>query len=342
MSRRIRTSSPTLLDDEPAVTEAMHARLADFLAEHAAQDPASLLEVDAETRARLEALGYIQSSGGDATVVEKLDGSGTPPQDRVIDVNDISTAKNFLHRNNPVAAKEVALKLLRRDPDNVYYLQLKASAELQSDQLEQGLATMARIRELDPRGLPAEGLLLQVVHALHYQGRGNEAMALLEDAQKASPSAIGQWHLASLYSLNGRRADEITALEKALELTPDFAPARVDLAAYHAMSGDLPTAQREFERALNDLPYYPKGHYNYAALKMQMGDAERAFYHFERAAKLQPDYIRAYYALVVTALQLGRRTVAEDHLTTLVELAPNSKEAEQARELLTASTETPS
>lgn len=331
-----------LIDREPAVTEAMHARLADFLAEHAAQDPASLLEVDAETRARLEALGYIQSSGGDATVVEKLDGSGTPPQDRVTDVNDISTAKNFLHRNKPVAAKEVALKLLRRDPDNVYYLQLKASAELQSNQLELGLETMARIRELDPRGLPAEGLLLQVVHTLYYQGRGDEAIMLLSDAQKGKPSALGQWHLASLHSLAGRRADEITALEKALELVPTFAPARVDLAAYHAMSGDLPTAQREFERALRDLPYYPKAHYNYAALKMQMGDPETAFHHFERAAKLQPDYVRAYYALVVTALELDQRAAAEDHFATLLELAPDSNEAKQAQDLLRDSPETSS
>jgi len=323
-----------LVDSDPEAAAALHRRLERFVAEHAAPDPTTVLEVDPEVRARLEALGYIQTSGGETTVREELDGSGTPPQDRVGDVNDVSTAKHFLFRNNPAGAKEIAEKLLRRDPDNPYYLQLKATAELQLDQLEAGLATMAEIRRLDPQGLPAEPLLLQVVTTLFYRGRGEEALALLADAQSAKPTALGQWYLASLHGAAGRRDEEVAALRRALELTPELAPARVDLAAHHAMAGELDTARQEFERALADLPYDPKAHYNYAALLHQLGDPEAARRHFARAVQLEPSYLKAHYALVVVDLELDRRTDAEDHLATLLEIAPKSAEARQARALL--------
>ncbi len=323
-----------LLESEPDVAEAMHQRLETFLAEHAAQDPDAVLEIDADVRARLEALGYIQTSGGETTVVETLDGSGTAPQDRVADVNDISTAKHFLHRGQPNPAKEVALRLLRRDPDNPYYLQLKANAELQLDQLEEGLATIEKIRQVDPQGLPAEPLLLQLVNQLYYSGRGAEALEILQDGQKARPSALGHWVLASLYGAAGRTEAQVATLQRALELSPEFAPARVDLAAHHAMGGDLATARQEFERALRDLPYYPKGHYNYAAMLHQSGDPEAALRHFARAVELQPTYLKARYAQIVIALELERRADAEQLFAELLDLAPDSQETQLARALV--------
>ena len=323
-----------LIDRDADSAAAMYQRLQAFLADHAPADPAALLEIDTETRARLEALGYIQTDGGTPTIDEELDGTGTPPQDRVADVNDVSTAKNFLHQKNPAAAKEVALKLLRRAPDNAFYLQLKASAELQLNQLEEALATIAVIRQKDPRGLPAEGLLFQLTTVLHYRGRSAEALAILQDAQSVQPSALGQWHLASLHSALGQPEKAVTALRKALELTPELAPARVDLAAFHAMAGDLDTAQKELERALADLPYYPKGHYNFATLQLQKGDPEAALRYFNRAVELEPAYLRAHYARIATALQVGRRAQADTYLATLIETAPDSDETSRAKALL--------
>lgn len=326
--------SRNLIADEDATAAGMHQRLEAFLAEHGVQDPEALMEVDESTRARLEALGYIQTEGGVPTVSESLDGSGTPPQDRVADINDVSTAKNFLHGNKPANALDIAMKLLRRDPDNPYYLQLKASAELQMDDLEQGLATMDEIRRRDPQGLPGEGLLLHAVSRLYYSNRIPEAIELLEDAQEVRPSPLGSWHLASLYQAVGRFDDEVAALEKSLEESAEFAPARVDLAARQAAEGRLDEARQEFEKALRDMPYYPKAHYNLATLHSQQGDLESAMRHFARAVELKPIYPKAQYALIVTALQLQRPDEASDHFRTLMATAPDSAEAKQALALL--------
>ena len=323
-----------LIDQETEIATGMHQRLEEFLATHGAQDPDALMEVDPATRARLEALGYIQTDSGIPTVTETLDGSGTPPQDRVADVNDVSTAKNFLFENRPSATREIAMKLLRRDPGNAYYLQLKASAELMMGQLDTALETMDAIRRRDPNGLPADSLLILAVGSLYEEGRVEEALALMQDAQQVRPSAIGLWNLASLYDAMGKQDEKITSLKESLEMSPEFAPARVDLAAHLAMQGDVDTARQEFARALRDLPYYPKAHYNVATLHSQEGDLETALQHFTRAAELDPGYLKAHYASIVTAIQVNRADVASEHFRRLIALAPDSDEARRAMNLL--------
>lgn len=326
--------SNDLIDQDTQTAAGMHQQLEEFLATHGIQDPDALMEVDPATRARLEALGYIQTDSGVPTVSEELDGSGTPPRDRVADVNDISTAKSFLHENRPAAAKDIAMKLLRRDPDNSYYLQLKASAELMMDQLDLALETIDEIRRYDSQGLPAENLLTQAVGSLYLQGRTEEALDLMQESQRVRPSAIGLWHLASLYKAAGQPDKEVEHLRQSLEMMPEFAPSRVDLAAHHATVGELEDARREFSRALRDMPYYPKAHFNVAALHVQEGDLETALQHFTRAIELDPTYLKAYYACIVTAVQLDRPDVASDYFRQLMSIAPESPEAQQALDLL--------
>ena len=323
---------------EPNIASAMRARLATFVAEHAATGPDTMIEVDQETRRRLEALGYIQTSigrsGSMAIVKETLNAEGTAPQDRVADINDISTAKDLLFSNHPLEAKQVALKLVQRDPENSYYLQLEASAELLLGQLDEGLATMERIRRLDPSGLPIEPLILQSVSILYWRGEPNRALGLLLDSQSAKPSAKGQWYLADLYGAMSRREDRFQALERALQIDETFAPARVDLAVEYALAGNHQVAEEELHRALATWPYYAKGHYNLGTLKLETDDPTAALGHLARAVELDPTYLQAHYALIVTAYNLERGADAQAYLDALSTIAPDSREAKLARTLL--------
>ncbi|MCG8462304.1 MAG: sulfatase-like hydrolase/transferase, partial [Holophagales bacterium] len=228
-----------LIDEQPEIARAMHTRLERFVQEHAIEGASRSVSMDDETRRRLEALGYISSSGGSVEVVEKLDASGVPPQDRVADVNEMSSAKNELLNERPQGALALAETLLRRAPDNVFYLQIRATAEMMLGRLDASIATLERILELDPHGLPKQYLILQLVEALYYSGRAEQALAILAGQQEAKPTALGQWYLASLHAALGNLEAHQIALDRALELDPTFAPARVDLAILSAKAGDL-------------------------------------------------------------------------------------------------------
>ena len=115
-------------------------------------------------------------------------------------------------------------------------------------------------------------------------------MDFLERYSLRHQSARSYWLLSGFYKQMEREQDALTALEKALELAPDFVPARVDLAVYLARADRLERAESEFRRALEQNPYYPKASYNYGAFLVEndrMSESER---YFRRALELAPGY----------------------------------------------------
>ena len=322
-----------LVDREADVAARMKDALAAFIERNATPDAASAVEMDAETRRRLESLGYLHTNAGEATVEERLRGDGIPPQDRVGDINEISTAKTMLHLNRPLAAKDAVLELLEHAPDNPYYLDLLARAELALGQFGEATRLIERIGELDEDG-GHEGLQLFMVSQLARRGQPQRALELLEPAQEIRASARGQWYLGSLYELLGREREQAAALERALALDPQLAAARVDWAVLLVERGEVEKAAEEFRRALVDGPYDARAHYNYGTMLFAAGDPEEAARRFARAIDLDPAYLRAYVAMIAADLELGRRRDAETRLRNLAARAPRSPEVAQARQLM--------
>ncbi len=324
-----------LISQRPELADGFEAKLSEFLARHGRSDPEAVTEMDPETRRRLESLGYIQSrAGGLPTLSEELRSDGTPPQDQVDDINELSSAKQLLFKQHPLAAKRVIEVLLDRHPDNAIYLQLRARAELGLGQLEEALATLERVSELNPQALPGEPELIQVATFLFRKGEASRALAMVEAHQEVTPSPVGQWLQASLYSAVGQPDREKESLQQALELNPSFAPARVDLAVHRARAGDFDGATDFFQRALSDMPYYAKGHYNFAAMLLEKGSPQEALERFERAVEIEPLYLQARYAVVATALGLGQSERAESAMGDLQAVSPAGPETAAAAALL--------
>ncbi len=313
----------------------LERQLASFLDRHARGDAAAVTEMDEETRRRLEALGYIHSRLGELpTINEQLRQDGTPPQDQVDDINELSSAKQLLFDQRPLAAKRVIEVLLERHPQNAFYLQLRARAELGLDQVEEALATLDLVRELNPQALPTEATLMLIASHLFKQGDPGRALTLVESQQQTAPSAMGQWMLASIYAATDQPDQEQKALQQALEITPRFAPARVDLAVRQAQGGDFEGASDLFRQALTEMPYYARGHFNFAAMLLEQGRSVEALEHFERAVEIEPGYSQARYAAVATALALGHREQAQAAMAGFQTTAPDSPEGLAAAALL--------
>lgn len=327
-----------LMDSEPKRAENMKNRLAAFIAAHAAEDPQQVGSLDADTRRRLEALGYLNSSPGPTEPIQEvLQSGGLAPQDRVGDVNLMSRAKHLLFAKNGIGAREAAAELLERQPGDPMALEMLASASLLLGQVDEALDYVQQLREMYPEGTPMSARLMLQVGTLHlYQGRFDTALELLRDSQNLEPTAEGQYLIALTHLSAGEVQNEARALKDSLDLDPGYGPARVALAVHSARQGNTAIAESEFLRAISDQPYFPRAHFNYGAFLVEQNRLEESLVRFERAVALAPEYVQALLALVVVSADLARPSDAEKWYEELKSRAPNSAEAEMAASIVEA------
>ena len=327
-----------LVAAQPERAAAMREHLAEFLRRYSPPGGTKVVAADEETRQRLFALGYLAAGAGQVdAIAEELRSDGIAPQDRAGDISLVSAARELLQRGNQAAtARELARQLLANAPDDPFYLEILATAELQLERPDEALAAVEKILAGDSRRGSAERLLLYIGQALVLRGDLERGMQLVQRSVERRPTAEGAYLLASLQERQGERRAQLASLRRALDLDPKYAPARVDLAAILAQQGRRDLARTELDRALLEAPYFAKAHYNMGVLRLESGEIEAALAYFDRAVVLDPHYTKARYAAVAVKLQLGQRAAAQRAAAELARLAPNSDEARQALLLMEA------
>ena len=304
-----------------------------FLKTHAVAGVSAPEEIADDVRRRLESLGYLQGGGSvDQGITETLRTDGIAPQDRVGDINDLSSAKHLLFMGRQVEALVYTERLTRANPTSPLYLELHANALALSGRLDEARRTADRLGEVAE--VP-QALILQLAAQTFESGDERRAIEGLRQRIAARPEARPAWLLASFHKRLGERDAAREALETALRADPGFAAARVDLAVLLAEDGDSEAAEDAFRVALDDSPYAPRAFYNFGVFLYQRGRLDEATAALERAVALAPGYGKAYLALVAVHLAADRRTRAEEVYAVLRRLAPRD-EAAAAAELLAA------
>ena len=324
-----------LIDDEPEVAADLRSRLERLLAAVDGTGPSAATQLDEESRRRLAALGYLLPAGSDpGAITEELHEGGIAPQDRVGDVNDLSSAKSLLFQSRPLEARELLLSLIARDPENPMYRELLMGAELQLGMVKQALADFEILRGPDGKGDVTESLLHHLVAVLFTEGQRELSIRLLEEHLAESATADGEFLLATLRGGLGDQEARRAALLRALELDPTHVPARIDLAVLLAEAGSA-QAEAEFLQAIQNGRYSSRAHFNYGAFLVKQGALDRAADCFDRAVELNPSYLQAHLAIVAVALDLGDRDKAERAFDRMKRVSPDSEEARLAAQLLT-------
>lgn len=129
-----------------------------------------------------------------------------------------------------------------------------------------------------------------------------------------------------------------TLLETALEYLESPEEERAE--AHNTRGSDLyerdeyEAAIREFSAAVALAPNNATYRVNLAVALSEIGEYERAISEFEEALRLDPNHVGAYLQLGYTYQEMERPLQAVEAWKKVLELAPDSPEAEEAREAL--------
>jgi arylsulfatase A-like enzyme/Flp pilus assembly protein TadD len=299
-----------LVAELPETSERLEAELVKFIERHADDTSADAAATpDGETLDRLAALGYISAGAeGAASIREELRTDGEAPQDRVGDNSLMSSVKQQIHRGNFLAAKESALRLVERDPDNAYYSGMLAMAFMGLGQMDEAARIVEQFQDILPQNEP---ILNKVIIQLFNAGERERALALGRTVVDRQPSAQAHYMLAEMYAVMGETGPYREHLEAALDLDDGYSRARLSLAILLATSGDAAAAEVEFVRLVTDYPLNPRYRFNRGVFLGQAGRLEEARADLERAVQLSPAYWKAQLALLAVHIERSDRPGAE-------------------------------
>jgi len=304
-----------LYDDERERAREMRAELSDLLSGWP-ESISSRVQPDPETIARLRALGYTGSGGGDT-------------ERRLEDVRELADPKDRLHlwskleelillqsegETDAVAAG--ARAVLNEDGTNLLALELLASALSKSDRLDEALQVYERIVELDDTR-PLSHLLHG--NLLWRAGRIDEAERSFLTALSTDASfARAYRRLGELYVSTGRGEKARASFEAALELD-DTVESRLGLARSLTLTGDANGAASELERLAREYPDDVTILTEYAGTLARRGDVHKAI----RLLRQGPDHEDVHYTLSVLYRSTGQMEDSLAELEKAVALRPD-------------------
>jgi protein O-GlcNAc transferase len=165
--------------------------------------------------------------------------------------------------------------------------------------------------------------LVNLGFVLREQGRTNEAREVLERAVRiAAQDADSHYLLASILATTGPRDAEISHLRKAIELRPDFEPARHQLITTLMQSDRFAEAKQLCEESIAILPDSAELHFYRSDLHLRSDEKSLAIASCKRALALNPVMVAAQQSLSRILLDTEQFEQAEASYRREIDLTP--------------------
>ncbi|MBW2510002.1 MAG: tetratricopeptide repeat protein [Deltaproteobacteria bacterium] len=220
----------------------------------------------------------------------------------------------YLRRGQAQRAVAVVEPLANANRANLEMQALYAEMLVEVRRFDEAWMAARRALQCDERFVPA---LIALIKASRAQGRDELADSILEQALEID-AQVAELHFLEgerLKSEPGQLRDAMNAYERAVELRPDYAEARMALGIQQLASGNYDGALSHFQAAEQLVPTLPAVHVNlgdaYRATK-QWSDAQTAY---RKALSLQPKLPEAHYGLGLLFLTAAGDFPGLDELT---------------------------
>lgn len=140
--------------------------------------------------------------------------------------------------------------------------------------------------------------------------------------------------LARAYYGKGDVKPAIGLLKDVHEAEPANTGVAMLLVNLYLEDGDLEAGQKLLEELPAGTMTDPTALINIGILFMNKGDLEQAHEYFDQAVEIDPTVGASYYYRGIAALQIKKMDEAKADLEKVIELAPDSSEAQDAKDLL--------
>lgn len=331
------TETFNVISSRPEVAARLDAELKEMFATHSAAQPgrSTGTTVDADDRAKLEALGYLGGSNANVRVAPfpsdaELAGMRNPMDyPLVLDYINFATEHVRLKRNGEAA--EAIRFALQMDPNNPSLEALLGRAFLGLGDRDRALVEFKRAVEVNPSDA-APHFVMGVIHLR--EGRIREARECLEVAVRLEPSRVeALTELGSAYALEGSFDAAIETLTRAVKLDDGNLEAWMRLGTVYIDSGRWEEARDALQRALSLDPYSSLVLDKIAILYIRVGNIDFARQVLQKAIESDPDNPALRFHMA-EALLLGEQDVphAREHLQFILNHYPGSQWAGAAQE----------
>lgn len=295
--------------------------------------------VDAETEAKLMALGYV-ASGSSSHLDDRPRGD---PKDKINLYNllreaatasfegrheeAIQSAAQALHEDPEIVEGYVLLgnfykkaqraasaiesyrEALQRDPEHQNALFSLAAAYLDEGRLEEARLGFERARELDPRN---GKVLFNLADIWMRLGKDAEAEAVIRDALARKVDEhrfllkLGESYIAAKKYNEAERA-----LTEALQKKPDLLTARFNLGLVYEGQGEIEKAMAEYRREVEMSGGAFRAAFNLAKLLQRKGQLAEAIAMYRKVTELAPEFGTGQLYLAKALLDSGDLAGAE-------------------------------
>ena len=229
---------------------------------------------------------------------------------------------------DPVEQAAACRAALAVRPGVAYLVVAQGAALARQGKQAAAQACFSRARQLDLGG--GDGLA-HIAVALQERGVPDQALELAQAAVTEAPRSAVTHDALGWIHLSAARWDEAAAaLERAIDLDPDFYPPYVSLGDTYVRQQRLEDALAAYQKAAALLQRSTRAFEGQGYVHLRKGQLEEAERAYRRAAELQPQSGTAHAGLALVHLQRGQLDLAQKEAQAAVLHTPNDAWAQLA------------
>jgi arylsulfatase A-like enzyme/Flp pilus assembly protein TadD len=278
---------------------------------------------DADTRRRLQSLGYVASTAGTGPRAY------TPDDDPKHLIRHEAALQHVvdLYMNGKIAeALAAARSLTDEQPRMRIALMQLAHLEREAGNAAAAIAALQRALKLNPSDPEVAALLGAYLTGA---GRHADAIALLRPyADGAAADSQVLVTLALALARDKQTNEALALVERARAADPSNAMLFVDKGTIQLLAGNQSDARKAFEAALALNPDVARAHRSLAVMAMEEVRPDVALTHWRAAARIDPAEFGTLLNVTVGLIRAGRAAEALPYMQFFADNAPPSRYAE--------------
>jgi len=306
----------------------LEARLKDLQA----GGPSGRQDENAETRAQLNALGYVTGTG-----VAPHKGPYTEHDDpkRLIAIDQqIHDAIALFQKGDAARAAAMYRAIITKRPDMATGYEHLAFVAWEMGSADEAIATLQRAIAA---GVTSAEIESKLGMYLTESGRVKEGLPLLERAASRPPAEIDTLNaLAIGYARSGQTDRALATFTRVLGIDPRNAMALQNVGSVELERNNAAAARDAFHRALDADPNWASAYTGLGVAERRLNHLDAAIASWKKAVELDPREFDALYNLTTELASAGRMQEARVYAERFVATAPSAyrEDVETVRRLL--------